>query len=396
MYFYLALTALALIVVVRRNFEWAPFVSRNWPILLFYLYLLVSVLWADSVLVSFKRWFKEAGNILLLMVILTEKNPRQAFRAVFVRCSYLLIPLSIVFLRYFPLLGRRYNAHSGELQVIGVTDQKNSLGAMALICVLVIIWDLFGNKWTIRRKGDWIGSLLKFGILILGVYLLRLSNSATSMLCLVLGGGILAATKVSFLRNTISRVGIWGLGVTVLLILSDAFFGLREFVVTSLGRNMTLTGRTEIWRELLLLDINPLIGTGFYSFWSDPYYLSQLPQWMPFSAHNGYLEIYMDGGCIGVFFLIVFLFITAARIQRGIASATTYSFLRYAALVIAVIANFSESNFARMTPIGFLFIFAAIEGLEQQDGYLSASTYGWSSLRREPKEMPASFPDGFL
>ena len=396
MVFYLALTTLALIVLVRRNFEWAPFLSRNWPVLLFYLYLLVSVLWADSALISFKRWFKETGNIFVLMVILTEKNPRQAFRAVFVRCSYLLFPLSIVFLRYFPLLGRRYNIHSGELQVIGVTDQKNSLGAMTLICVLVMTWDLLENKWMIRRKRDRIGSLLKFGILILGVYLLHLSDSATSMVGLALGGGILAATRFPFLKNCISNVGVWGLGVVVLLILSDAFFGLREFVITSLGRNVTLTGRTDIWRELLLMDINPLIGTGFYSFWSDPYYLSQLPQWMPFSAHNGYLEIYIDGGGIGVFFLIVFLVVTAVRIQRDMESGTTYSFVRYAALVVAVVANFSESNFARMTPIGFLLIFAAIEGLKRQHLHLSDPMHDQGSVRREPKEIATRFPSALL
>jgi hypothetical protein len=93
---------------------------------------------------------------------------------------------------------------------------------------------------------------------------------------------------------------------------------------------------------------------------------------------------------------MMFLFVTAVRIQGGMNSGTTYSFVRYAALAIAVVANLSESNFARMTPIGFLFIFAAIEGLERQDAHVSGSIYDQSSVRREPKGMPALFTTGLL
>ena len=102
---------------------------------------MVSVLWAHSPLASFKRWFKEFGNIVVLLVILTEEDPQQAIRAVFVRCGFVLIPLSLVFVRWFPDLGRHYNIHSGEMEAVGVTCQKNSLGVMILACSLLIFWD---------------------------------------------------------------------------------------------------------------------------------------------------------------------------------------------------------------------------------------------------------------
>ena len=50
-----------------------------------------------------------------------------ATKAVFIRCTYLLVPLSLIFVRYFPELGRRYSPHTGSLEIIGVTFQKNSL-----------------------------------------------------------------------------------------------------------------------------------------------------------------------------------------------------------------------------------------------------------------------------
>ena len=94
----------AFVALARRRLNWSAVISENWPIFLFYAFLLISVLWANSPFISFKRWFKEFGNIAVLLVILTDPRPQQAVRAVFVRCACLLLPLSFVLIRYYPLL----------------------------------------------------------------------------------------------------------------------------------------------------------------------------------------------------------------------------------------------------------------------------------------------------
>jgi len=48
------------------------------------------------------------------------------------------------------------------------------------------------------------------------------------------------------------------------------------------------------------------------------------------------------------------------RINRALSDGSDYSAVRFAILVMALIANFAESNFACMTPLGLLFILAAI------------------------------------
>ena len=127
--FFMGLIAAAIVTLLRRRIAWTAVIARNWPIVLLYAYFLLSVLWADSSVVSFKRWFKDLGNVFVALVVLTEANPLQGIRAVFVRCGYVLIPLSLIFIRYFPSLGRTYNRHTGGMESIGVTFQKNSLGA---------------------------------------------------------------------------------------------------------------------------------------------------------------------------------------------------------------------------------------------------------------------------
>src|SRR6185437_16509112 len=61
---FLVLIIAAFVVLSRRRLNWSLVISQNWPVFLFYFYLLFSVLWANSTPVSLKRWFKEFGNIV--------------------------------------------------------------------------------------------------------------------------------------------------------------------------------------------------------------------------------------------------------------------------------------------------------------------------------------------
>ena len=73
-----------------------------------------------------------------------------------------------------------------------------------------------------------------------------------------------------------------------------------------MGRDSTLTGRTEIWTHVLWVAGNPLLGTGFESFWLGDR-LANVWSIMPGiqEAHNGYLEVYLNLGWIGVTLLAV-------------------------------------------------------------------------------------------
>lgn len=379
--FYLVLILAALVVLSRRGVNWGWLISQNLPLLIFYGFLLISVLWANSPYSSFKRWFKESGNILMALVILTDPRPLQAFRAVFVRCAYLLIPLSLIFIRYFPDLGRRYNQHSGAMEAVGVTFQKNSLGTLILACGLILLWD-----W-LQRMGDTSrqrGTAERFAPpIILGIagYLIFLCDSKTSILSLAIGSLILLSIRFSALRQKVSDFGVYALLAAVAFVIADREFGISETIIRALGRDMTFTGRTEVWAELLKVRTDPMLGTGFMSFWDDQRFQSRLPYWVAFSAHNGYLEVYLAGGWVGVGALSVMILGAIARINRALADGSDYSAVRFAILVMALIANFAESNFACMTPLGFLFILAAI-------GYARPQPMGAYDFAREVHASP--------
>jgi hypothetical protein len=360
--FFFAMIMSSFYVLSRRGLLWQSVIAKSWPVFLFYGFLLVSVLWANSSLTSFKRWFKEFGNIVVLLVILTEQNPSQAIRAVFVRCGYVLIPLSYVFLRWFPTIGRQYSRHSGMMEATGVACQKNSLGAMILVCGLLIVWDWFEDKNNpaLTRRQKRFDAFLRSFVLAVGVYLLSVCDSKTSIVCLAISAGILTATRSTYVHQRLGMLGKFALGFAICFYILDSAFNIRESILTSLGRDATFTGRTDVWAVLLSLKTDRLFGTGFMSFWDDRYYQNQLPDWVAFSAHNGYLEIFIAGGWIGVFFLIVMLLGTSVKINDALRWGGDYAVFRFAVLTVTFIANFTESNFGEMTPVGFLFLLIAI------------------------------------
>jgi O-antigen ligase len=334
----------------------------NWPIFLFYAFLFVSLFWANSYFVSFKRWGKEFGNIAVLLVILTEARPGEAVRAVFVRCAYLWLPLSVVLIRYFPSIGRYYSLHGGEGELTGVTTQKNSLGELVLVCGLVLLWDwLEFHKATLPSKAKRIENWIYLGFFFLTAYLMHLCNSATSLLCLLVSASIIAATRLPLFRKRRGLLGVATLAFFVSFWVLDKTVGVKENVVEGLGRDMTYTHRTDIWGELLDLHTDPILGVGFMSFWDDDRYQSRLPEWAQrTSAHNGYLEEYLAGGWVGIFFVIVMLLGTGFRINGALRHDGDYGAVRLAIFVAFVMHNFAESNIAGMTFLGFIFLLTGI------------------------------------
>lgn len=81
-------------------------------------------------------------------------------------------------------------------------------------------------------------------------------------------------------------------------------------VATLLGRDATLTGRTAIWRQVWLAILkHPFLGYGFAAFWQgmrgESYNVILALRFVIFHAHNGFLEIWLELGAVGL--LLFFL-----------------------------------------------------------------------------------------
>ena len=129
----------ALVVLWSRRVAWTKVVTAHPWLILFFVYCALSVVWSDFPGVALKRWFKSLGDPLMVLVLLSETSPAAAVTSVLRRCAFILVPLSIVFIKYFPHLGRAHDLWSGAQFYTGVTTNKNMLGYLLLVFGLYFI-----------------------------------------------------------------------------------------------------------------------------------------------------------------------------------------------------------------------------------------------------------------
>jgi exopolysaccharide production protein ExoQ len=127
----LALLVFGILILLKRHANIGEFISANPFLVCLYAFCLISVIWSDLPFVAFKRWFRHLGAVLFVLVLLTDRRGFRAAITVFRYVAYILLPASIVLIKYYPHLGRQYHGHFGGMMITGVTTNKNSHGLSA-------------------------------------------------------------------------------------------------------------------------------------------------------------------------------------------------------------------------------------------------------------------------
>ena len=351
------LILVGLFTLSKRDVRLREVIRNNRWLFAFYLFWGVSVFWSDAPVVAFKRCSKDLGNLVMILVLLSEENPYEAIKAAMARCAFVLLPVSVLLIKYYPEMGRAYHTWSGEMMFTGVTTHKNSLGGSVLVLALFLIWDFLG-RWreeTCRR--DWIGVGSDVSVLGLAAWLLIKSHSATAMICAAAAGVVFLGLALPRVRRQIKNLELYVIVGGVGLWLLNFVLDIKHLVVVDLlGRDLTLTTRTEIWPVLLQHSDGVFLGSGFNTFWSGKRLATFYNQFGIIQAHNGYLETYLNGGLIGVALLLGLLFASSRRIKQEIVAGNEYARVGMMFLLVACIYNFTEASFNKMG----LFCFAML------------------------------------
>jgi exopolysaccharide production protein ExoQ len=350
----------SLLILLKRNLSWSEIIFSNKMIFLTYSYFFLSVLWSEMPGDSLKRIIKDFGCVLAGLVFLSAFNPAHALKAIYVRVSYILFPLSVVFIKYFPHIGRQSN-RAGDNMFTGVTTQKNILGETVFVFSLFLLWDLIEIYRSPDKPGKKLQLALRGFMLAIGLWLLYTCDSKTSVLCLILGTIIFWLTG-RLLRMTNGKAVLIGLLVGAgCLVWADKSLGISDAVIRALGRDPSMTGRTGIWEVVLDQKTDPMLGTGFCVFWDTDKGQNAIDQLMRInSAHNGYLEMYLDGGMIGVSLLVLLLLAAGARIINALFAGHPLGRMGLVFWILAIVYNFSESSFFRLDVLWFTLLMLTI------------------------------------
>ena len=357
---YLTLTIAAFYVLGRRHVSIAQACRDNPWFVAFILYGLISVVWSDFAFIAFKRWIKLLGHPAMALVVLTEPDPEESLTRLLKRSAYILVPFSILFLKYFPEIGRLWDEW-GISSNRGVNISKNGLGAGCMIFGFFFFWHLLKTWKTERGVMRRNELLLTGGFLLMIAYLLRKSHCATASL------GLLIAIVLTILlgRRWVNKRQIlaYGASVVVILIVGQLTFGIFDEIVNLTGHDATIAGRADLWRDLLAFPLNPVFGVGFESFWLGDRLqaLWDTHWWHPTQAHNGYLETYLNLGLIGLILLLALFASTFMKIRRDLLTNFEWGRLRLSLFVAILLANWTEASFRGLALSWFVFHIIALE-----------------------------------
>ena len=359
---YFTLIAAGLRVLMQRRVSLAEVVRSNQWLCLYLLYCFLAIVWSDFPFVAFKRWAKDLGHPIMALVLLTEPNFEDAFTTLWKRCGYVIVPVSILFIKYYPEWGRGFSPWTGQGYNTGITGGKNALGHDCLILGYFFVWYLLMTLRREKSKARRNELILSVGFLVMIGWLLSIADSKTPLISLVLALAILLFTGLRWVDKR--RIGIYLLSVIVVLGAAEATFGVYETTLDLLGRNASLTGRAPLWAELRTWgDENPILGIGFESFWLGERRerLWEIFTWRPTQAHNGYLETYLNLGLVGLLLLLFLIAATYRRSRQMLLRDICLGRFRFPFFFAILIYNWTEASLYGLHPIFFMFILITME-----------------------------------
>jgi O-antigen ligase len=307
-------------VVLRPSIQW-----RRLP-----WFALAYVAWAAASLI-WTAWLGTSALTLLLLAVTTLQGLfvavvlswRDIVRAIASALKWAL-GLSLVFELWVSLLIRepllpgwrrparheyydpivywsRNNLFDWDQRIQGIFGNANLLAAVAVLALVV-----FAIRWAAKAPRRPLLVLW----MVLAAFLLVRADSATAYLsaaftALVLGTVLLMRTA----KRPGERTRYYVIyGVVALGAIAALWFG-RDTLFSALGRSSTLTGREEIWGQVLERAVqHPVIGWGFATPWLpwDP----SFDGWIVdhgesvMQAHNMWLDVFLQLGAIGVVLMV--------------------------------------------------------------------------------------------
>ena len=358
---FLLLIIWGILILLKRRIKWTAILRQNWIIFLFLVFCGLSVIWSDFAAVSFKRWVKGLGDYIMAVVVLTETLPAEAVKTIIRRCAIILLPFSILLIRYFPY-GRIFTPW-GKGEYVGVTTSKNMLGTLCLILGLYLFWCLLTKQ--LKREGSYekkeLYTYLLYFFLI--VWLFKYAPSLTSEVCLVFGVFFLWVMNSKIVRRNSRYVGYIFFYIVVIVIIIQMSADLVPGFLASFERDVTLTGRIPLWNYLMGMDINVWFGMGYESFWLGDRLqeIWEMHWWMPNQAHNGFLETYLNLGRIGLLLLVGILYSTYRKSVEGLDDDYDFGIFRLSVLFIVILFNQVEAAFKVLHIMWFMLLLVSIE-----------------------------------
>lgn len=336
----IAFGALLLLIQSGKLREFWHVSKMNWPLGLFIVYSLASVAWSVAAERSIHTVYIMVATSVIAGIFATIYSEKQILRILYLFTITSAV-LSLIVIIVDPTLG----IHQDRIWYgawHGIFGHKNDLGPlMALGNALSLIF-------IARSTGKWNFAINIF-CYFLTLFLIIMSRCATAVVLWVILNGLSLAyfawIKWHSKLQGKNFVYIISLSASILLL------GISSLIAISLlmGKSLNLTGRVPLWMNLLenVVSKRPWFGYGLETLW----YFPEFQKWAAVTSgwgneiivvngHNGYMDILLYLGIVGLAILCIVLaqgFIRAMR--RALDGRTWLDFFPLLVFVYFLVAN---------------------------------------------------------
>ncbi|MDZ8222869.1 O-antigen ligase family protein [Nostoc sp. ChiVER01] len=238
----------------------------------------------------------------------------------------------------------------------GIFPTKNVLGKRFVLSGAVFFFLAMTSKEN--RLFLWFGYIIS-GLLVL------LSKSTTSLgNFIIITGAFIIYYRILNLKYKV-MIPIVTFMSTFGIILYTWFISNADTILGSVGKDTTLTGRAELWPAVLqMIAKKPWLGYGYGAFWGEKGEASiivQTVEWSAPNAHNGFLDLWLGLGLLGV---LIFLIGLVINFLRGIYlirwNQTSENLWLLVYLTYIILSNLTETTLLDQNSLEWILYVSAI------------------------------------
>jgi exopolysaccharide production protein ExoQ len=312
-----------------------------------------SVSWTQAPELTPRRLYSLTGTTIVGVYLAVRYDFQQQMKLLAWTMA-LAIVSSIVFAIALPKYGVMGGLHIGDWR--GIYLHKNVLGKIMTLSAC-IFWLLLREH---QSKRNWLWAGLVFS------WLLVLLTSSSSALVNSIALTLLACTlTIIGWRNKfmipISAVLLLIAGSVSIWVSSST-----SVIFGFLGKDATLTGRTDLWPAVSrMISQHPLWGYGYSGFWngrlSDASIVWRAVHWEVPHSHNGYLDLGLDLGLVGLGLFLIGFSIALIRSLVWIRTVTTADQI-WPTIYLAyyTLSNLTESSLLAQNNIAWIIYVATV------------------------------------
>jgi len=327
----------------------ATIISNNPALFLFILTVALSASWSETPTSAFRASCVLLGTTAICFYI--AKRHDWASLSNLLRISYGIIAILSVFLQ-----------NQSDKGWSGVLSHPIYLGT--LMALNIALWYDYAERKPKYR-------LLAIGVSVLSLVIMQFANSTggfcTFLVLIILLISMRFIRKLSFKWALLVILAFLGISIFATIFVMENYVD----ILASFGKDATLTGRTDIWAIVIeKIKERPVLGYGYHGFWKpglgedNPAYGLVIAKtgYQPAHPHNGFLQLGLDFGLIGLslFFLSLLTTLTQAVLYMS-RSKKPESVIPILLLMYCVMANISDTQLLEPNHIWLYYILASVK-----------------------------------